>query len=361
MIQDPQRALADIRIRVQRDLTQYLATQTAYLADIGSELVPVAEAINSFLLDGGKRVRPLFAYCGFLASGGEDDEAAIAAVASLELLQACALIHDDLMDASDTRRGRPSIHRWFEGIHQNEELLGSPILYGSSAAILLGDLALVWSDQMLHRSGISNDALMRTLAVHDEMRVELMAGQFLDIHEQALSSQSVARSLKIARYKSGKYTIERPLHFGANLAVADPFKLAKYMEIFSEFGLPLGEAFQLRDDLLGVFGDPAITGKPAGDDLREGKRTVLMAMTADRANERQEGIISKFFGAKNLSMEGISELRDIITQTGAREHVEELIEKLTSTALDALNRDEIDESAHALLTEMTNTAIRRNL
>ncbi len=361
MNQDPQRALADIRMRVQRELTDYLATQTAFLSDIGSELIPVAEAIHSFLLDGGKRLRPLFAYCGYLAAGGEDDEAVIAAVTSLELLQACALIHDDLMDSSDTRRGRPSIHRWFEGVHQNEELLGSSILYGSSAAILLGDLALVWSDQMLHRSGIGNDALIRSLSVHDEMRVELMAGQFLDIHEQALSTQSVARSLKIARYKSGKYTIERPLHFGANLAIADPSTLEKFVVIFSEFGLPLGEAFQLRDDLLGVFGDPAITGKPAGDDLREGKRTVLMAMTADRATERQAGVIDKYFGAKNLNAEGIAELRAVITETGSRDHVEELINRLTATAFDALDRDEIPESPHALLTELANSAIHRSL
>lgn len=361
MTHEPQRALADIRIRVQRDLTSYLASQTSYLSEIGSELVPVAEAINSFLLDGGKRLRPLFAYCGYLASGGDDDENIIAAVASLELLQACALIHDDLMDASDTRRGRPSIHRWFEGIHQNEELLGSASRYGSAAAILLGDLALVWSDQMLHKSGITDSALIRSQAVHDEMRVELMAGQFLDIHEQGLATQSVARSLKIARYKSGKYTIERPLHFGASLAIENESQRQKYIAIFSDFGLPLGEAFQLRDDLLGVFGDPAVTGKPAGDDLREGKRTVLMAMTSDRANESQDRIIAQNFGSKTLTHEGIEELRQVIVGTGARAHVEELIEKLYSTAVDALNRDEIDSKSRALLLELASTSVQRVL
>lgn len=361
MTHEPQRALADIRIRIQRDLTNYLATQTTYLSEIGSELVPVAEAINAFLLDGGKRLRPLFAYCGYLASGGEDDENIIAAVSSLELLQACALIHDDLMDASDTRRGRPSIHRWFEGLHQNEELLGSATRYGSSAAILLGDLALVWSDQMLHKSGISSSALHRTLGVHDEMRIELMAGQFLDIHEQALATQSVARSLKIARYKSGKYTVERPLHFGASLAIENDASREKYIGIFSEFGLPLGEAFQLRDDLLGVFGDPAITGKPAGDDLREGKRTVLMAMTSDRANESQDRIIANHFGSKTLTLEGIEELREIIIETGARAHVEELIEKLYSTAIDALNRQEIESGPRALLLDLAATSVQRSL
>lgn len=348
-------------MRVQRELTDFLAKQTRYLGEIGSELIPVVEAIDSFLLDSGKRLRPLFAYCGYLAAGGKDDDSVITAVSSLELLQACALIHDDLIDGSDTRRGKPSIHRRFEAIHQMEELSGSASSYGASSAILLGDLALVWSDQMLHRSGVTDAALLRSLSVHDEMRVELMAGQFLDIHEQSLATTSVARSLKIARYKSGKYTVERPLHFGASLAVADPHARETFIDIYSEFGLPLGEAFQLRDDLLGVFGDPATTGKPAGDDLREGKRTVLMAMTHDRADAKEEGIIAKYFGDPNLDRAGIDSLRTVIADTGAREHIEDLIEKLMLTALDALNRDEIEPSAHALLEELASIAVRRNI
>ncbi len=357
---EPQRALAHIRMSVQSELTDFLLQQTQYLGEIGSELTPVAEAMNEYLLDSGKRLRPLFAYAGYLGAGGSDDSAVIKAVASLELLQACALIHDDLMDGSDTRRGKPAMHRRFESIHEQEELSGSASAYGASAAILLGDLALVWSDQMFHSAGLSQETLVRSLSVHDEMRVELMAGQFLDIHEQALATSSVARSLKIARYKSGKYTIERPLHFGASLAIADERQRHTLMTMYSEFGLPLGEAFQLRDDLLGVFGDPATTGKPAGDDLREGKRTVLMAMTHDRANVAQEKIIARYFGVEELDSTGVEALRTIITETGARQHVEDLIEKLTLTAQDALNRDEIDSSAHALLDELASIAVRRS-
>lgn len=345
---------------MQRDLTDFLAEQTHYLGEIGTELIPVAEAINAFLLDGGKRLRPLFAYCGYVSASGKDDNSIIRAIASLELLQGCALIHDDLIDASDTRRGKPSIHRLFESIHQDEELSGSPANYGASAAILLGDLALVWADQMLHRSGITDAQLVRTLAIYDEMRVEIMAGQFLDIHEQALATQSVARSLKIARYKSGKYTVERPLHFGVSLALPVGEKRENFFAMFSEFGLPLGEAFQLRDDLLGVFGDPSLTGKPAGDDLREGKRTVLMAMTQDRANANQETTIARHFGDRRLDTEGVEALRTIIIETGARDHVEDLIEKLTLTALDALNRDEIPQTAHALLSELASMAMGKN-
>jgi geranylgeranyl diphosphate synthase type I len=361
VIIEPQRALADIRIRIQRELASFLVEQTEYLGEIGSELIPVAEAINAFLMNGGKRLRPLFAYCGYLAAGGEDDDSVITAVASLELLQACALIHDDLIDASDTRRGKPSIHRRFEAIHKSEELSGSAKAYGAAAAILLGDLSLVWSDQILHRSGVPGAALIRSLSVLDEMRVELMAGQFLDIHEQALATTSVARSLKIARFKSAKYTIERPMHFGAALAISDPQKKEVFTDIYSEYGLPLGEAFQLRDDLLGVFGDPLTTGKPAGDDLREGKRTVLMAMTNDRADAKQESVIAKYFGDPHLDNVGIEALRTVIVDTGAHQHVEDLIEKLFLTALDALNRTELEPAAHALLDELAAIAIGRNM
>jgi len=361
VIIEPQRALVDIRIRIQRELTNFLMEKTQYLGEIGSELVPVAEAINAFLMNGGKRLRPLFAYCGYLAAGGKDDDSVITAAASLELLHACALIHDDLIDASDTRRGKPSIHRRFEAVHKNEELSGSATSYGAASAILLGDLALVWSDQILHRSGVPDSALIRSLSVHDEMRVELIAGQFLDVHEQTLATTSVARSLKIARFKSAKYTIERPMHFGVSLAIVDTGMRQTFTQIYSEYGLPLGEAFQLRDDLLGVFGDPTETGKPSGDDLREGKRTVLMAMTNGRADSKQEAVIAKYFGDPHLERVGIDALRTVISDTGAREHVEELIEKLFLTALDALNREEIEPSAHILLDELASIAIGRNV
>ena len=211
--------------------------------------------------------RPLFAAAGFVGSGGVLDAASINAVASIELVHVCALIHDDVMDCSDTRRGAPSIHRLFESLHKTEGLQGSAEQFGVASAILLGDLALVWASKALHESGVTSQSLIRALPLYDEMRVELMAGQYLDIYEQALASESIERSIKVARYKSGKYSIERPLHFGASLATGANFSA------YSGYGIPLGEAFQLRDDLLGVFGDPAQTGKPAGDDLREGKRT----------------------------------------------------------------------------------------
>jgi geranylgeranyl diphosphate synthase type I len=278
-------------------------------------------------------------------------------MAALELLQACALIHDDLMDGSDTRRGKPSIHRHFESMHVQDELEGFAPHYGLSAAVLLGDLALVWSDQMLNSAGLTTDQCARVLPYYNEMRVELMAGQFLDIHEQTQKTTSVDRSMTIARYKSGKYTIERPLHLGAAMT---PNPSPEIFAALSAYGLPLGEAFQLRDDLLGVFGDPSVTGKPAGDDLREGKRTVLIAMTNDRQSESQREIARKHFGKPDLDAQGVALLREIIETTGARAELEATIERLTDQALTAAQSAVFTEDGSAMLVELANVATKRS-
>jgi geranylgeranyl diphosphate synthase type I len=356
----PLEQLKSLREQVEAQLKDFLTKQSEYFTAIAPELKPAATSLTAFVINGGKRFRPLFAAVGAMGAGSQLSDAEIRAFASLELLQACALVHDDLMDASDTRRGEPAIHKLFEKMHESEKYQGKATQFGLSASVLIGDLALIWSDQMLNSSGIKNESLLAALSVHDEMRVELIAGQYLDVFEQARGTQSVAQALNIARYKSAKYTIERPLHLGAAIAIPDAAKRAQIISIYSEFGLPLGEAFQLRDDLLGVFGDPKVTGKPAGDDLREGKRTVLMAMTHDRISGPAEAEFLKEFGNHDISESAIARLQEIIAETGAAMHVEDLIEELTSTALEAINRDEIDSQARKLLTEMAIIATKRN-
>ncbi len=348
--------LQEIRDAVEIELSSFVKEQSAYLHEVSIDLAPVSQALSSFLLDSGKRLRPLFAYSGYLSGGGEISTPIIKAIASLELLQACALIHDDLMDGSDTRRGKPSIHRHFESIHVQDELEGFAPAYGLAAAVLLGDLSLVWSSQMLNNAGLSTDELADVLPIYDEMRVELMAGQFLDIHEQTRKNIDLERSITIARYKSGKYTIERPLHIGAALAGRQSPELVSAL---SAYGLPLGEAFQYRDDLLGVFGDPAITGKPAGDDLREGKRTVLIALTDMSCSDSMRKESKKYFGVSGLDAHGISILQEIITATGARQKLESMIEQLTDQALRAAESEVFDEKSHPLLLELAKIATKR--
>jgi geranylgeranyl diphosphate synthase type I len=349
--------LKEIRNSINQELLNFVAAENKYLNEIGSELAPVATAMERFLLDSGKRLRPLFAYLGFLGTGNKPTIEILRACASLELVHVCALMHDDVMDASDTRRGAPSIHRAFEAMHKDAKLIGSSEQFGISSAILLGDLALVWSAKMLHQSGIDGATLIRALPMYDEMRVELMAGQYLDVYEQALASESVERSLKVARYKSGKYTIERPLHFGAALGSGSQ----NLFKAYSNYGLPLGEAFQLRDDILGIFGDPQETGKPAGDDLREGKRTVLLAKVMELADAGQKAEISSTLGNQNLEIAQVDKVREIFIATGALSQVEELISTLTSSAQSALEHGEINPMAKSALTQLLTIVTQRKL
>jgi len=342
----------DLRSRVAKVLAQFVDQQRPVLETVSEDLDVVVDALEA-ILAGGKRLRPAFAFWGWRGAGGEDNEAIVRAATALELLQACALIHDDVMDGSDTRRGQPSVHRRFAAHHRSASWQGSPESYGVGAAILLGDLCLAWADECLYASGLASRDLDRAKPVFDRMRTELMAGQYLDLLEQARGGGSVERALRVARFKAAKYTVEGPLLLGATLADAPP----ALMQAYSDYGLPLGEAFQLRDDLLGVFGDPSTTGKPAGDDLREGKRTVLIAIAGERANARQQAVIRKYLGDPRLDEAGIDALREVIAESGAQAHVEFLIAQLADQATTSLQQ--IPEPARLVLNELILAATTR--
>ncbi len=346
----------ELRVRVQKRLDEFLAHQAPILDDVSPDLGPLTDSVID-LLRGGKRLRPAFCYWGWRGAGGDASDAAVTAATALELLQACALIHDDVMDGSDTRRGMPAAHRRFATLHRENEWLGSSEGFGLGAAILLGDLCLSWADELLMNCGLSAEQVLRGKPVYDIMRTELMAGQYLDLLEQAVGGGSAERAMRVVRFKSAKYTIERPLHLGAALAGApDEIHIA-----YSGYGLPLGEAFQLRDDVLGVFGDPAQTGKPAGDDLREGKRTVLIATALEASTPAQQALLRRHLGDPALDVSGVSALREVITDTGALAHVEALIDALTAQSLAALDTVDLTEPAREILTGLAHAATSRSI
>ena len=346
--------LCDLRSRVQKALDGFLSGQGPRLSSVSDELVPLTEALTD-LISGGKRLRPAFCFWGARGAGLEDGDALVTAAASLELFQACAIIHDDVMDGSDTRRGKPAVHRRFAALHRGEDWHGDPESFGAGAAILLGDLCLAWSDEMLSTSGAPG--LQEGLGVYAQMRSELMGGQYLDLLEQARGGGSVERALRVARYKSAKYTIEKPLHLGAAFAGAP----AELYDAYTGYGLPLGEAFQLRDDLLGVFGDPETTGKPAGDDLREGKRTALVAMALERATEAQAAVVRRHLGDAHLGQDGVAVLREVLVETGAVARVEQLIDARRADCLAALRTAPVTEQARSVLGELAVAATARTV
>jgi geranylgeranyl diphosphate synthase type I len=270
-------------------------------------------------------------------------------------VHASALVHDDVMDGARTRRGRPATHIGFAARHGGADLAGDGDAFGTGAAILVGDLALVWSDELLGRSGLSLPALTRARTVWDTMRTEVTAGQYLDLLRAAGGLPGPQGALTVARYKSAGYTVQRPLQLGAAIAGTGP----RIAEVYSFIGLPLGEAFQLRDDVLGVFGDPAVTGKSADDDLREGKQTLLVALAEEQADAAGRQLLADGLGNPEAGPEQLQALRDLITDTGARVRVEERIAERTTLARAAIAEAPIAADARAALDALAVAATTR--
>jgi geranylgeranyl diphosphate synthase type I len=302
------------------------------------------DAVRRFVLAGGKRLRPMFCYWGWRGAGRPDEPGIVAAAAALELFHAFALIHDDIMDGSERRRGRPSMHRHFADVYAARAWRGDPARYGQSAALLSGDLCAAWADQMFHESGLPPERLHYGYRVFASMRTEAIAGQYLDL-VSGVGDGTVTGALTLIRLKAARYTVTRPLQVGAALAGAGPDLMAALME----FGDPLGDAFQIRDDMLGVFGDPAVTGKPILDDLRDGKPTVMVVLAREMADRQQAARLKELFGRPDLDEAGAAEIREVITATGARQRIEEMIGVRVTAALEALSVAPIDEAARASL------------
>jgi geranylgeranyl diphosphate synthase, type I len=349
--------LEQIRYEVASALDTFMARQRAVLTAIGDDLLPCLQAMEE-LLAGGKRLRPAFCYWGWRAAGGADCPAIYTAAASLELLQASALIHDDVMDASDTRRGRPAVHRQFSA-RLAATNPGAAEQFGTGAAILIGDMLLSWTDEMYQASGFPADVLRRGQRALDAMQTEVAAGQYLDILSQAKRSTTVAEAMRVIIFKTAKYTIQRPLQLGALLAASSTAAGDAVTTVCTEYGIPLGIAFQLRDDLLGVLGDPARTGKPATGDISEGKRTVLMALARERATTSQARLLDEHVGDRALTPAGAAAVKEVLTNTGAVDECEALIAANVKEAVTALDGAPITDEAKSALAALAIKATKR--
>lgn len=349
---------APFREAIGERLRDFIAAQSARLREVGPQADDLVDLALRFT-DGGKRLRPAFCWWGHhaVAEPGDPDSL-LRACASLDLLHVSALIHDDVMDASDVRRGQPAAHRQFEARHAAGGLLGSPEAFGRAGAILLGDLLLVWSMELFTGSGLPADALMRALPLLDAMRTEVTCGQFLDVSAQAEPIGAVDLSdvvPRVVEFKTSRYTVIRPLQIGAALAGGSEAALAA----LAAFGSPLGRAFQFRDDVLGVFGEPVVTGKPAGDDLREGKRTVLVAHALELASETARERLTGLLGSSELDATDVATAREIIVTSGALAATEQRIADDLAQALAALDDAPLRDEAVAALRRLAELSVTR--
>ncbi|WP_420113910.1 polyprenyl synthetase family protein [Pseudactinotalea sp.] len=358
-----QQAVAELRPAVTAEVLGSWRRLAGSFAAVGHEVAAFFD-VGADLLAHGKRLRASFASAGWRSLGGEPLAAAEVRLGSgLELFQVAALVHDDLMDGSLTRRGRPSAHRQFAHHHDEIGLVGGATRFGEAGAVLLGDLLLVAAqaelDGALGLVGVEPGSRGRRLV--EEMMAEVTVGQFLDIYAQSAPwsedpAVDLDRARRDNRSKSARYSVEHTLVIGAAMAGAGDDALARLRAV----GLPIGEAFQLRDDVLGVFGDPSTTGKPAGDDLREGKRTVLVTLAMTLANPADRAMLRTAVGNPDLTLDDVTQIRAILTECGALDAVEDLIAERYRTGLDALAATGLGQQQQAHVAAIADAAIVRN-
>ena len=335
-------ALREIAARVDARLTAFLSAERGRWTAFDPDLAVVFDELERMVVGGGKRLRPVFTHWGFIGAGGKPtDPRVVDAGAAFELLHAFALFHDDIMDGSITRRGATTTHESMQEQHRARSWAGDARRFGDGAAILIGDLSFVYADMLLAGLGT------RGWQMWNELRVELNVGQYLDMLGSAQNERRPEKAARICRYKSGKYTIERPLHLGALLADEQTSLLNAY----SAYGLPLGDAFQLRDDVLGVFGESSVTGKPVGDDLREAKPTPLMALALQRATPAQRGVLERV-GRSTLGAADIAAVQQAIVDSGALTEMESTITRLTNEAIAAISKAPVSGEVQDRLVEL---------
>lgn len=328
--------LDDLRAQFDAVLAHFLDEHLARVPETADLIAEITRVVGA----GGKRLRPAFCYWGYRAGRGRHGEQIVKAAASLELLHTFAIVHDDIMDSSAERRGEPT----------------TVAKLGLDTALLVGDLALVLADACLRSSGFPTDVLVPALDEYSAMQVRVIAGQHLDVTTDS-ELQTVERARRIAVLKSGSYSVEGPLAIGLRLAGTGDDAVAA----FARYAAPLGEAFQLRDDILGVFGEPSVVGKPIDADIREGKRNVLYALTA-QALERaeREGFLTGWGGGERLTSDEVGELRALVERSGARAAVEGSIDRLQDEAIAALATIDVPLDARAALIEMADLTVRRS-
>ena len=359
---------ADFREAVGAAITDFLDRRRELTRLIGPEVDRLHGLAEQFTA-GGKRLRPAFCYWGHVAVAGvpDPDEWLVQAAASLDLLHVSALVHDDVMDASDTRRGVPAAHRQYQAWHASEGGRGQSDAFGRAGAILLGDLLLVWSGEMFDRTDLPESTRSAATRLLESMRAEVTCGQFLDVVSQtrlmatddpldpAGLQAELDRVYRVVDFKSARYSVRHPLQIGAALGGAP----AQTQELLADYGSLVGRAFQFRDDLLGVFGDEAVTGKPAGDDLREGKRTVLVAHALARGTRAEAEELDAMLGDPDLDAGSITRAREIIAGVGADEAVEGEIATSLEQAFAALEQARITAEGRTALENLARVAAHR--
>ncbi len=315
--------LESFRGELEARLEDWLRRRRGELTAEAAESAELVGRLDPYILGGGKRLRPALLYYAYRGCGGEAQEWVMPASMAVELLHTYLLIHDDIMDRAETRRGQPAAHVAFGEDHRRRGWRGSADRHGESTAILLGDLAYSYAVELFHAAAAKGDAGADVRRSFATMCHEVIVGQYLELTAGYRSGLTEDDLLRVLRMKSGRYSVQRPIELGALMARAADGAV----EGLSRFGLRIGEAFQLQDDLLGMFGDSEEVGKPVGSDLAEGKFTVLIHSTLERAGAADAEVVRSALGNPALGAAEIERVRAIIRASGAERKVRGMVEE----------------------------------
>lgn len=326
-------------------LLEFLDKKITEAEGIDSQAADLTREIKRMAQTGGKRIRPAFMFYAYKASGGKDEEAAIYTSQALELFHTFALIHDDIIDRSDTRRGAPTAHTYFQSLHGKQNLIGDAAHFGLASAILAGDLALSYAHEVFVTSSFSDEAIRTAQRYYNLLWMEVILGEQLDTLGGMKKDVAEKDILTMLALKSGKYTIERPLHIGAALADASD----KVFQGFTGYGIPLGQAFQIQDDILGMFGTEEKIGKPVTSDIAEGKKTLLIIKAVEQGNKTQKGIIQKALGNPQVTEQDLEIVKNVVIDAGSLAHSQDLAKKLIEKAKKALSKVVLEKESRDYL------------
>lgn len=351
--------LAELKIfqvQFQKVLQRYLTEKKRQTREMLPQSQALVGAVANFIGSPGKRLRPAFMVYGYRAAGGRENERILGASIALELLHSFALIHDDIMDRSPLRRGAPAVHEQFSREHRQKNWKGDAGHYGTSQAILAGDLALSWADDILHQSGFPQKLLEHAIERYALMKTELILGQYLDLLYANTGRQLTKPEIELIQtYKSSRYTIGHPLLLGAILAGAEE----GLQKTLSRYAIPLGRAFQIHDDILGTFGSLKEVGKPTNSDIREGKQTILFYLARQRANPTEGQVLEAVLGNPRATSNEVQQVKEIILKTGALQEAREQAATLTRQARRALQGTDLEEKVREFLAAVTDYLVKR--
>jgi len=348
--------LADYKQKIEIELKKYLAKKTKEAYQTSRYCGEMLDHITDITLRGGKRIRAALLFYSYMAHGGKDEKMALYASMSIELAQTYLLIHDDIMDRDILRRGGSTIHhiyrqlaeKRYKGRIESEH-------YGRSIAILAGDTANGFSNEILAELPIDSKLTRRALLELNKMYNKEYFGQLLDINSELIDNVSRNDVVRIHELKTSPYTFDTPMKLGAILAGADE----KTVDRLSKYAIPLGVAFQIQDDILGMFGREEKLGKPTTSDLREGKRTLLILDALEKADRGDRQTILENLGNESVGEAELQKVKEIVQKTGALEMSRDMAKGFVNKAIEGIEHLNLEEKGRNFLVGIANYMIKR--